>query len=922
MTAPPQYDLFISYAREDNRNGHISQLKESLEARYRNFLCPRRDIFLDSHAIVTGDIWREKIHTGLTESKVMLVMLSENYLASKWCRKEWEAWCRLERDRGAFRGLLLPAYYIKMENAAERVNSWLAQAEDVLKHLEYDDDDGPEYEDTADNRHRAYECLAALRDNQYIELYEWYEKGKEALKRDDVKKRLDHLNLLIDSRLRIAERASMSPSNIRCHSARFVGRLHELKSIRESFKERSLGKLPVLYGPGGEGKTTLALEYAHAFAHEYPGGRWLVDCSVTDDLRGAIISLGEDRKPAFMFAEGSNEESRFQQILGWLKNRPEGASLVILDNIDAPEMVSEASLTQLGEPCDALHILATTRCDGRQFQDSTLALEVKGLPLRDSLRLLDSLRKIGSEDREAVRRIVEIMGGNALCLELSGAFLRDKDSISYAKFSKHLESNFLPTLEKAREKIGSRLSYGRNRLPHVEFLVAPTLEACSPFENRALLLASLLDPNGVIEPWVKAALAIDFPECNSDDDLVNPWDEVKEKFTGLGLWRREASGDPQIYTMHRLVREVVRARATGEAGGGELLTELVKRLNGVDKKAIINFAHANGQWKTKYIKAMLPTVMAWLENDLWAPHTRYLAGRLGDALIGAGEAEKSKKLIEKVLSLLPQNVADNNMSHAKALYLRIYGYILRTQYDLSGALKCLEESRAICTELLGKEPQNTKWQHGLCATLHSIAHIHLSRGDIQGALNLYEEAEILNTTILEGDQQNTYWQNEQAIILQTKGQNLQMQGNFPEALKCHEEAHTIWTNLLKNDPRNGKWKNSLADSLGYISGIIADQGNLPEAVKYCMESRDIRAELVEIDSQNAEWRNDFANSLDSIAYVLYIQGDLSGALQHVEQSHDIRAKLLEVDPQNAKWQNVLARSLTYVGTLNFNLTQS
>ena len=70
-----RHDLFISYAHRDDRGnpgdepGRIDAIKRAIEREYLAMTGRQVAIFLDTHAICTGDDWRHRILRGLQSSK-------------------------------------------------------------------------------------------------------------------------------------------------------------------------------------------------------------------------------------------------------------------------------------------------------------------------------------------------------------------------------------------------------------------------------------------------------------------------------------------------------------------------------------------------------------------------------------------------------------------------------------------------------------------------------------------------------------------------------------------------------------------------------------------------------------------------------------------------------------------------------------
>lgn len=96
-TDQTEYELFVSYARKDNKpipdtypHGWVTAVKDFILADHRQFSADPMRVFFDTSEIRDMDDWRNRILGALRRSKVLLVCLSPNYFASKPCQWEWD----------------------------------------------------------------------------------------------------------------------------------------------------------------------------------------------------------------------------------------------------------------------------------------------------------------------------------------------------------------------------------------------------------------------------------------------------------------------------------------------------------------------------------------------------------------------------------------------------------------------------------------------------------------------------------------------------------------------------------------------------------------------------------------------------------------------------------------------------------------
>ena len=317
------YDLFISYSRRDNADGRITQLVKRIKANFEAFGGrPERplQVFFDENpedGIKGMEDWRHKILQGLRKSRLLLACLSPSDLQSEYCEWEFNEYLKYEICRAYFGDGVAPIYFVQVpgwedKNFDQQCAAWVAE----------------------------------LRRRQHFDLRSWFRDGEKSLRDATVQSRMRQLNDQLKERITRGEQAELSLGNVDAHNRHFIGRTSELRRLRETVGLGKLGMFSIVHGLGGVGKTALLIEYAHAFAHEYGGGRWQVRCEKEVNLHAAITTLASPLGIDFTDAEKTDPERQFERILRELKklvddNEPHQC-LIILDNVDKPEFLEPA----------------------------------------------------------------------------------------------------------------------------------------------------------------------------------------------------------------------------------------------------------------------------------------------------------------------------------------------------------------------------------------------------------------------------------------------------------------------------------------------------------------------------------------------------------------------------------------------------
>ncbi|MBG0562580.1 BTAD domain-containing putative transcriptional regulator [Actinoplanes aureus] len=231
------------------------------------------------------------------------------------------------------------------------------------------------------------------------------------------------------------------PTNLPAPLTSFVGRDDDLARIDTLF---TAGRLVTVLGPGGAGKTRLALEAARRRADAYPDGTWLIDlASVTEPAKvGAAVVAAAGLRGAALFETTTRVRPEGRDDLDVLAERlGSRAILLVVDNcehlVDAVAHLTTALLVR----CPRLHVLATSREPLAVDGESLVPLGPLGLPEPDDepgQAVRAAAVRLFAERAAAVRpgftvddgtvgdvvRIVRGLDGLPLALELAAARLR------------------------------------------------------------------------------------------------------------------------------------------------------------------------------------------------------------------------------------------------------------------------------------------------------------------------------------------------------------------------------------------------------------------------------------------------------------------------------------------------------------------
>jgi tetratricopeptide (TPR) repeat protein len=554
-----RYDFFVSYARADNREGWIEQFIKTLLAEHSRFSGGRElTYFFDKHDISGLSHWDSEIfQKGIARSRLFLAFLSPNYFASEVCRREWKAWIDQEIAKHILEDGSAPIYIIEVPGFLSKPRLKEHEVAREIARLCGMPSSDDRFESSVSP------LVKEFRSRQVESVHPFYQAGLHALQRDDLKLKLQNLAKDIDERAHRVRNAAKSENTVPPYNSKFTGRYDELIELRRRLKDDRTGVICGIHGLGGIGKTELAYTYAHAYAGVYPGGRFLVRCEGESDLTRALLQMaGDPFHDEISDEERKQHKTHFHAVLRCLKKRlnDKRPLLLVLDNVTHLDLISRQQTDEVTVLGPQLHLLVTTR-ELPAAESGWLTLGE--LPRQEALDLLDKFRPITSDmDRAAAEEIVTKLGGFALALELVAAGLAAHKSATYASVATGLELDDLDTLAENRD-VKLRRHNHEQRLGAV---LGPTLAALKPDARRVMDFAAFMAPDLIPLSWLKELVTKEFPELSRAKKWGDPWEELIERLVRLGLLTRvDETKDSEIFRVHRLVQQLIKAKMTGDA---------------------------------------------------------------------------------------------------------------------------------------------------------------------------------------------------------------------------------------------------------------------------------------------------------------------------------------------------------------------
>jgi predicted ATPase len=777
--------------------------------------------------------------------------------------------------------------------------------------------------------HRAARIAAAAHGGQVLisqATYDWVEKdlpegvalldlGEHRLKDLRQPKHLYQLVIAdLPSHFPALMSLDASPNNLPVQSTSFIGRTKEVAEVKQLLSE---GRLVTLTGPGGTGKTRLALQVASETLDRFHSVFLVPLSPITDP--GLVASTIAQTLGV--------QEAAGRSIVDSLKEYLQTKSLLlVLDNFE--QVISAAPLvSELLAVCPELKILVTSREGLRVSGEGEYPVPPLALPNLAQLPSLESLSqfaavalfiqraqavkpdfRITTETAPAVAEICYRLDGLPLAIELAAARIKLLPPRAMLKRLEH-RLEFLTGGGRDRparqQTLRDAIAWSYDLLEADEqklfrhlsvFVGGCTFDAVEAVHGVETAGVSVLDQIGSL---LDKSLLREVGGANDEPRFI-----MLEMLREFGLEQLEASREQetirhhharfflefaeqaesrlesaeQIQWMNRMEQEHDNLRAALEwsrtaEGAGEICLRLAITLG--------HFWEVRGHFSEgrERLSAVIRTESA---RERTGARARLLA-RAAELSYRQSDYAATVELAEESLAIC-REVGDRQGIASVLIKL---GNAATEAGDYETASRFMEEALEIWKELEDK--------HGTARALISLGWAALRPGDYRLANARLEEALALSRQL--GDTRSMGFE------LSGLGEVALRLGDYGRANRLLEESLALRRQL------GNKW--GVGVSLGTLGWVAMREGDWERAIARLGESLDVRREIG--DKGGSAW------CLERLAEVAQAQGEPEKAVRLLSAAAALRISIGSViDPvDQAEYQNTRAALRTELGEPRF-----
>jgi predicted ATPase/class 3 adenylate cyclase len=635
-------------------------------------------------------------------------------------------------------------------------------------------------------------------------------------------------------------------NNLPLQPTPLVGREKEVSEVCDLLR-RDETRLLTLTGPGGTGKTRVALQAAADLLDDFPDGTFFVPLATLTEAELFSSAVAET-----LGVRETGEQPLDESLKEYLSERH---LLLLLDNFEQV-LGAAPTVTEMIAGASGFKVLATSRTPLRLYGEKEYAVpplsvpDVKHLPDLKSLSQYEAVR-LFIERAKSAKADFEVTDASApavaeICVRLDGLPLAIELAAARVKM--------LPP-QAMLQRLSSRLKLltgGARDLPERQRTLRATIEWSHALldEGEQLLFGRLAVFSG--GRTLEAIEAV----CDSEGDLpVDAFDGISSLLDKSLIRQEEGpNGEPRfvmLETVHEYAGEkleqsaetqeikrvhaeyflTLAEKANPELKGPHQL-EWLKRLEtehdnmraalswALDRKeAEVALKLGGALWWFWSVRDYYSEGRRWLEEALAiegrvSPEVRAMAlAGVGSLALDQGDLDRAKEACEEGLELLGHEAKE--ASEAKLNLLAWLGWVAWRREEHGQASELFEEGLD-----LSREIRDIWW---IATSLSNLAVVSYSQGDYERATELYEES--MDFLREQGNKHSL------AINLNNLAMVVYSQGDLRRAAQLTEEAVALLRELgsrgdLALGLYNLGWIALLQDDLGKAADLYTESLSL------------------------------------------------------------------------------------------------